>query len=392
MKFVKKAAAMLLAVMMLAIMMPTSNAMSADNVLKFDENGEFTILLFADSQDNEDLEASTTALMEVGIKKHNPDLVIFLGDNTVASGYENQAKAIDALLKPCVDTNTPFAIVFGNHDQEQGVTKEDLLAIYQSYGCLTYDAVPEMSGCGTCNLPIFSSDGAEVMFNLWLTDSGSQDLDEGKTGYDYVREDQIQWYKDTAAALKEANGGEVVPALNFQHIVPSEIYEALGAAKLPFGLENWTIEGQAYSPIPTPGSFTGLMFESPCPSYSNAGHLDAFLETGDVMGTFVGHDHINSYTTYYETTAITNVPAVGCNSYSKPETRGYGVIELNEKDLSTYNYYVDYYADLATGDYPELLEVEGAESTISYKFGIFFRNLLIALNDILGKISLPFGK
>ncbi len=377
---------------MIFAMMPTTNASFFDNILRFDENGEFTILLFADSQDNEDLEATTTALMEVGIKKHNPDLVIFLGDNTVANGYENQAKAIDALLQPCVNSNTPFAIVFGNHDQEQGVSKEDLLDIYQRYGCLTYDANPEMSGCGTCNLPIFASNGINIAFNLWLTDSGSRDNDEGKFGYDYVRQDQIEWYKNTAATLKTLNGGEVVPALNFQHIVPAEIFEALGMAKIPFGNDTWSTNGQHYLPVPSSATFSGFMFETPCPANTNSGHLDAFVETGDVMGTFVGHDHINSYTTSYKTTNITNVPAVGGSSYNKPSSRGYGVIELNEKDLSTYNYYVDYYADLATTDYPELLDVEGAYSKIDCLFGIFWRNLVIAVNDFLGKFSLPFGK
>ncbi len=306
---------------MVFLIMPTSSAALSENSLSFDENGEFTILLFADSQDDEELEATTTALMRTGIKKHNPDLVIFLGDNTVADGYDNQAKAINALLQPCVESGTPFAIVFGNHDQEHDVTNEELLEIYTSYGCLTYDAVPQMYGCGSCNLPVYSSNGEKIAFNLRLTDTGSQDPDEGKTGYDYIRADQIEWYKNTAATLKAQNGGKVVPALNFQHIVPSDIYEALGMAKIPLGLEDWTINGQPYFPVPLSSNFSGFMFETPCPSYSNAGHLDAFIETGDVMGTFVGHDHVNSYTTSYKTTNITNVPSVGSNSYTKPESK-----------------------------------------------------------------------
>ncbi len=382
----KKIISLLLCILMLAGCFVLSVS-AKDELLRFGKDGEFKIVLFADSQDDEKLEATTTALMEAAIKKENPDLVVFLGDNTVATGKKKQTKAIEALLKPCLDSKTPFAIVFGNHDQENKVNKEDLLKIYRKYGCLTYDADPSIYGCGTCNLPIYASKESKIAFNLWFTDSGSSfGEDDEKTGYDYVRKSQIRWYKNTEKALTEKNGGTPVPSINFQHIAPCETYEALGMPELPIGIKEWYTEDKYYLSIPAPDKFTGIAFESPSTSYYNSGHVDALLKYGNVLGTFVGHDHVNTFVTNYKGMNITNVPSVGCNSYSKVMTRGYGVITLNEKDTSAYDYKLEYYTDLAlSGDYPELMEADGAYSKIKCILAVALRTFMLTVTELTGQ-------
>ncbi len=381
----KKIVALLLCILTLVSTFALTASAASDTKLKFGKDGEFKIVIFADSQDDENLEATTTALMKAAIEKEAPDLVVFLGDNTVAKGTAKQKKAIQALLQPCLDSDTPFAIVFGNHDQEQGVSKEKLLKIYRSYGCLTYDADPDIYGCGNCNLPIYASKGSKVAFNLWFFDSGSNNPDTEVGGYDYVRKSQINWYKKTEQALTKKNGGTPVPSINFQHIAPCETYEALGMLELPFGYEEWYTDGQYYLSIPAAGKFEGIAFESPSSSYVNAGHVDALLKYGNVLGTFVGHDHINTYITSYEGMNITNVPSVGCSAYSYIMTRGYGVITLDESDTSKYDYKLEYYSDLAlSGDYPELMEAEGAYSKIKCVLAVILRNFMLIVTKLAG--------
>jgi len=189
MKFTKKVLAIVMAVLMVSFILPVFASAEADYILKFNEDGKFKIMMFADSQDDEELEETTTQLMREALAAHNPDLVIFMGDNSVAPG-EKQADAIAAIVAPCVERNVPFTLVFGNHDQEQGVSNDDLLKEYQKYpGCLAYDAVPSLYGCGNHNLPIFASNGLGIKFNLWMIDSGTSTAEAG--GYDYVREDRI---------------------------------------------------------------------------------------------------------------------------------------------------------------------------------------------------------
>ena len=338
-------------------------------VLRFREDGTFKIMLFADPQDDEDLEETTTAIMCEALDKYEPDLVIYLGDNTVADGYENQKAAIEVVTKPVVDRGIPFAIVFGNHDEEHNVSKEELLEIYRSLGCLTYDAVPDMHGCGTCNLPILSSDGKRTAFNLWLIDSGDYNRDEGATGYDYVHQDTIDWYKETAAALAEENGGEPVPAMDFQHIVIPEIYDAL-YAKFPFSLGALTQEryGNYYSLLPVFTRLNGYWLEVPCPPDVYDGQLEAWVDTGDVIAEFHGHDHNNSYEVNVAGVDIVNVPSVGCNSYSKDIDRGAGLITLYEDDPTAYDYELVRMFDLALEKDSQIPQVEGGKSTFHYAF------------------------
>lgn len=388
MKLMKKVLAVALAVMMAASFMVSAFAADifGNTVLRFNEDGKFTIMMFADSQDDETLEATTAQLMREALDAHNPDLVIYMGDNTVAGGYENQAKAIESIVAPCVERDIPFTLVFGNHDQEQGVTNEVLLREYQKYsGCLAYDAVPSLYGCGNHNLPILSSKGLDIAFNLWLIDSGTSTAEAG--GYDYVREDQINWYKDTANTLKALNGGEVVPALSFQHIIVPEVYDAVGMMEVPFGIDEFNYNNKNYLPVPNFGAYTGFIFEPPCPSHINGGQMDAWIETGDVMGTFYGHDHVNDFTTTYEGIDITTVPTVGCNSYSNDINRGVGLITLDENDLSTYEYEALRMYDFALAEGSKIPECDGALSTFEYMFYKVVDQFLTALHKMASVFS-----
>ena len=389
MKIAKKVLAVAVAmVMLMATFALATSANSSDYTLKFDENGEFKIMMFADSQDDDELEETTLQLMKEALATYEPDLVIYMGDNSVAPG-EKQADAIAAIVAPVVEAGVPFTVVFGNHDQEQGVPNEYLLNEYQKYaGCLAVDVDPDLYGCGNHNLTILSSDGAKVAFNLWMIDSGTTTEEAG--GYDYVREDQINWYKETAAALAAANGGELVPAMSFQHIIVPEVYDALGMMKIPFGIGEWTFDGQAYLPIPNFASFTGYLFEPPCPSHINGGQMAAWLETGDVMATFYGHDHINDFTTNYEGIDITTVPTVGCNSYSNDINRGVGLITLNENDLSTYEYEALRMYDFALAEGSQILDCDGALSKIGYQFNKFCDEFLTTLHNLVSGFGFGF--
>lgn len=378
-----------MAVLMTAFVLPLAvSAAPADTTLQFGEDGKFKIMLFADIQDNENVEATTLQIMNEALDKYQPDLVVYLGDNTVANGYENQYQAIKTITEPCVSKSVPYAIVFGNHDQEHDVEKEDLLAIYREFGCLTYDADPEVYGCGNCNLPILSSDGTKTAFNLWLIDSGSRNADKTVGGYDYVHKDQIEWYEATEAALKAANGGVSVPAMNFQHIVVPEVYEAMYPA-FPITVGNeTTYAGTTYIPVPKFSTHTGFTLEPPCPPFVTEGQFDSWLKTGDIIASFYGHDHINSYTTNFKGIDITSVPTVGCNSYSNALNRGVGLITLDENNPKAYTYDIIYMFDLAIAEGSQIPTVEGGKSVFYYRIIKMFNQLFTTIHNMF--LAIPF--
>ena len=273
--------------------------------LQFNKDGKFKIMLLADPQDGYPIREDFIYLLNEALDKAEPDLVVFLGDNVMGAdewSLEKYKMGFDQMLAPIVEREIPFTLVFGNHDEESspGLTKEQILEIYQSFdGCLAYDAVPELHGCATHNLPILSSDGTHTAFNLWMMDSGSYAYTE-KTGYHYdcVRRDQIEWYEQTSKALEKENGAPV-PSFMFQHIVPADVAEQV-MVTLPFHLKNITDynieDGKSLSFLPNIFGFkSGLVGEIPCPSTENEGQMDSISQRGDVLALFFGHDHVNDF-------------------------------------------------------------------------------------------------
>jgi hypothetical protein len=243
-----------------------------NDVLKFDENGEFKIFNICDIQDGYPMHKTTKAFITDMLEIHQPDIVVLGGDNTTGP-KETKAKAIEELCNVFVENKTYFTLVFGNHDREQGVENDELLTMYQFYGkgyCLAYDEVPALHGTATHNLPVMSSDGTKIKFNLWMFDSGSHYIDEEGNDlgfYDCVREDQIKWYTEKSKALETLTGGKV-PSLAFQHIVVGEVFEALFHESIvELGAATPKANGKIYSFFPkTENIQHGFLFEFPCPS------------------------------------------------------------------------------------------------------------------------------
>ncbi len=333
----KKCISVLLAVVMLmcASISVFAATPAEEAKLQFNEDGSFKIMNISDIQDQENLLKVTADFMAAAIEAEQPDLIILTGDNIsgnsiVANKTEQAIRAVMNVLDPF---GIPVAIVFGNHDEESGVSKEEQMAIYNSYDCdISYDDGEALWGCGTYNVPIYSStDDTDVVFNCWMFDTGNRDED-GE--YDHVKQDQLDWYKAKSAELKAANGGEAVPSIAFQHIIVPEIFEALDVvdASTPGAVAKL---GNYYA-LPETAAEGSFMGEAPCPSGTNGGEFDAFLECGDVLAVVSGHDHTNSFIVPHKGIDIINTPTCGFRSYGSSESRGIRIFELNESTPAEY--------------------------------------------------------
>lgn len=341
--------------------------------LKFRANGKFKILAVADIQDRYPMETAVLQFLCEALDYSSPDLVVFVGDNIVGT----DPKAIEQIVTPLVERDIPFTFVFGNHDDQEGYEKDDQLTEYQKYaGCLAYDADPELHGSATHNLPILSSDGSKIAFNLWLFDSGSVCYDENgeRLGYDWVRSDQISWYNTVREELKEENGGELVPSIAFQHIIPQEPCKAI-FVESPIGLGDLTIDcsdGSYCTVIPDVTKYDGYIFEKSCPSYGNDGQWSAMVEGGDVLGLVVGHDHVNSFVANVDGVDLIQTPGATYHSYYSNMYQGARVIELDENDPWTYKTYNLTSNELAKRDDSQLNDVGGRDN---YDFYYTFEKL-----------------
>lgn len=355
-----------------------------DAKLRFRANGKFKILALADVQDSYPMEPAVIQFISEALDFTSPDLVVFLGDNIVGT----DPKSIEQMITPLVERNVPFTFVFGNHDDEAGFAKEDQLAEYQKYaGCLAYDADPELHGTATHNLPILSSDGSKVAFNLWMFDTGSKCYDENGNylGYDWVRADQIAWYNGVRDEMTAENGGELIPSLAFQHIIPQEPCKKI-FVESPVNLGELTIncsDGTSTTFIPDVTQYEGMIFEKSCPSYGNDGQWDAMVQGGDVLGLVVGHDHVNNFIADVDGVDLIQTPGATYNSYYNNMFQGARVIELNEADLWNYETYNVTSNELAKRDDSKLDEAGGRND---YDFFYTFEKIFSAIYGFFIKI------
>ncbi len=319
----------IISVVLSAILILTSLSIfaSAENTetLKFNEDGKFKILHVADIQDNVCIAPQALECIAAVCDDEQPDLVILGGDNisgavskdkndNAEKALKNVKFSINLFMSIFEERNIPTALVFGNHDGNHLVSKETQIEIYESYDCfIGCDENADLYGCATSNLPIMSSDGKKIAYNLWLFDSGDYLPEDEGDGYDYVRDDQVKWYVNKSNELKKANGGKVVPSIAFQHIPIYEIHEVI---------ENGTL-------------ISGELNRKPRPSDHQSSHFSAILNQGDIKAMFFGHDHVNTYTYNYKGIDFVATPTSGVGAYGD-ENKGIRVIELDENDTSTY--------------------------------------------------------
>ena len=334
-----------------------------DTTIRFNENGKLKILHIADPHLNYDkhFDSSIWVIAEA-CDVEKPDLVVLTGDNTHPNeDPEKTKKLINALMNIFESRNIPVAVTFGNHDAETGpMTREDIMKYYQTFPCvISTDNSEGFKNCATFNIPVLASDSDKVNFNLWVFDSGDYDEDEPRH-YDRVRTEQIEWYKKTSAKLKEENGGKTVNSVVFQHIIVPEIYDVLKKvdSKQPFAVNHIYNEDEFYMFDPEEVNY-GTLNEKPCPGYYNDGQFDALVETGDVLAMFTGHDHTNAFGVRNQNIDIYTSPMTRYKGLAYTTQYGYRVVEIDEKDTSTYETRVERLYDVFDFDYIETAKENG---------------------------------
>lgn len=246
----------------------------ASQSLRFRPDGSFTIVQFTDLhwQNGDRHDMKTRALMEKVLEEERPGLIVFTGDVIESRKCVDPLKSFRDAVAVAERCGIPWAAVYGNHDTEDTVTREQLMKVQMGLKGSIAEAGPkELSGIGNFVVPVMAADGRTAAA-LYFLDSGSYSHLPGVPGYDWIRKDQIDWFREQIRLLKSRNQGVAVPSLAFFHI-PLPEYKEVWRAKVCYG-HRYEKEG--------------------CPSV-NSGMFAAMVESGGVMGTFCGHDHINDY-------------------------------------------------------------------------------------------------
>lgn len=199
-----------------------------------------------------------------------PDLAVLTGDNAHGPTAPDQETAYLKLLALFVARKQPFALVFGNHDDEGPLDRHALMALVQSVPYAMAVPGPESAeGVGNYVIEALSDNHNHPPINIWFLDSHAY-VDEEQQHEDWIRPGQLQFIADEGARRRQTYGNTQPLAMSFQHI-PLPEYRHYKTA-----------------------NYLGLYQEGPGAPTHNSGARDALVAQG-VRAVSVGHDHLNDY-------------------------------------------------------------------------------------------------
>lgn len=286
----------------------------AENIkLQFRKDKSFKILQLTDTHwDNNSKKCKDTRYTITNIiQNEKPDFIIITGDivtkEPVKEGWEELSKIISS-------QNIPWSVTFGNHDEEGSMTKKEIWKLLKTKPNFIGKSA-NVSGTGNCAIPIYNYDGNEIASVLYLFDSHDYTKDKKNGHYDWIKFDQIQWYKLTSKKFTKKNHGKPLPSLSFFHI-PLLEFKQISHTK---------------------NDYLGDKYEGIASSDLNSGLFTAMIEQKDIMGIFTGHDHDNNYIGILKNIALAFGQVSGADAYGKLK-RGGRIIELHEgkKDFKTW--------------------------------------------------------
>lgn len=316
-QFMKQSSLIGLTVGLGAIFVPSAQGTQAQAaippkaILKYNPDGTFKIVQFTDihwQKDGPD-DKKTASLMAEILDAEKPDLVVLTGDTIEGSKMttdDDYTKAFFECTQPIVQRKIPWAAVFGNHDEEGPMNRQDMMKLMQKIPyCLARSGPKDIDGVSNYVLSIYDAKAKQAKNTLYFIDSlayAPKEIDS----YAWITRKQINWYIQTSQNIEKQNHKKL-PALAFFHIPIQEYNQVFGDKSL------------------------GCKQEDVCCSKINSGFFAAMLEARDIMGTFVGHDHVNDYEGTLFGIRLCYGRATGFSTYGKEGfPRGARVIVLTE--------------------------------------------------------------
>ncbi|SCU83857.1 LAMI_0C05028g1_1 [Lachancea mirantina] len=208
-----------------------------------------------------------------------PQLVVFTGDQIMGElSREDSASALLKAVAPAIERRIPYAMVWGNHDDEGSMSRRELSEYvsrlpYSLFQMGPLDKNDKSFGMGNYKLSIKNQDGEDAAALYFLDSHKYSSNAKIYPGYDWIKESQWIYMRDLAA--KNSDNSKKL-SMAFFHI------------PIPEYLDMYSTRDEAENPLV--GNFKeGIT----APKY-NSGGL-SFLHEMGVSAVSVGHDHCNDY-------------------------------------------------------------------------------------------------
>ncbi|KAF2741389.1 Metallo-dependent phosphatase [Polyplosphaeria fusca] len=221
-----------------------------------------------------DADPRTLEFVERVLDDEKPDMVVLSGDQVNGETAPDAQSAIFKIAAILVERKIPYAAIFGNHDDEGSLSRSIQMSLYESLPySLSEAGTTEVAGVGNYYVEVLAhGNNKHSALTLYFLDTHSYSPDEAHfKGYDWIKPNQIDWFKTAAQHLKE-------PHKHYTHI---HLDMAFIHIPLPeYGLEDQETVGQWKEPITAPGF--------------NTHFKDALVAEG-IKVVSCGHDHVNDY-------------------------------------------------------------------------------------------------
>ncbi len=318
------------------------------NSLVFPESGKLRIMVVSDPQDLKYVRPTMCEMLGKAYDDYKPDLVLFNGDNIlgnhlldarfgsrkVAEGkeatFDAMKKALEKILEPVNRRKIPFAMVYGNHDDMNDLTKEEQIEIYRGYEyCMQMNAHDKSVDCDTFVITL-SSESGNLLWAVYMLDSAWQD---DKGCHTAIKPETVSWFKKTDEDLKAGNGGAPLPAVALMHIPLPAVNSLLtpcdkddaGAIRCDDGIYKKLNSSIA----------SGVMLEPPSIVETDNGLFDAMKQDTGVKAVVFGHDHSNCFEGNVDGIRILQTGAASFRCYGNINTKGVRIIDLDESGSFT---------------------------------------------------------
>ena len=354
--------------------------------LQFHQSGKFRVLQLADIQDGPKVSKDTVKLIEASLDATRPDIVIFTGNQiagydpayaqttrkrrwSAAAGISSRTASsksseaserfeaalertcasvratVEQLVRPLADRGIPWAVTFGNHDFQCGLSNAEIESICREFpGCVNPEPTGGESGLGGANsansegsmdlrkLQVSCNSGRNRICRISAYSLASRAPSHCRLPMWTIRCPCWAWYCWIRAITRVPAGTEAVrggvaiscrsaemmatqsqkqagshetarsqepavPCMVFQHFPVQQYYQLLkpaaaNAARAIEGYRNFAGKHYVLDEEKTlPGSYLGEGVS--CPD-ADSGEF-AILEQHDYFAISAGHDHRNAF-------------------------------------------------------------------------------------------------
>ena len=318
-------------------------------------NEDFRILFMTDNHlcERKEPTRETIERMVEWVYREKPDLIILGGDTL--NGLNDRVR-VDQFRTLMDKFEVYWAPVLGNHEGDRPIlmtNRENVVRLWSaSPWCLmesdtktTADG-STVDGYGNYVVSVLGSDGY-IKDAFFMLDNGSKLMKKAeyeKWGVNKkadvaISATQVTWYKETYAAMKAKNGGELTHMCVI-HKPLREFAEAITlSSDITYGKEvDWTISEQG-SAAGWEHVYGTLRDKIHCPPYED-GELYQALTANKARAVFFGHDHVSDLTLYNRIDDIyLTYIRLATVAEEIPEAEGYNILSIRAGGGYAYNAY-----------------------------------------------------